>query len=212
MPPTVTGSGTVTGSDGDGQRFAPVPICRAVPVAFLWRSADGHAPTVTPTGSGVPICRRVRAGTGSATVATVCRNRSDRRNRSPWRSADGHADRFGRATVPTGQPRRQFRRATVRGVPIFRRGDMATGSERSRVRRGDLPTVTGSDGDRFGNRSPSVSRRARFVSCAARMFHAARPCVPADGDRRNRSPSRSSDRVTGDNRPASDLPTGDSSG
>ena len=32
-------------------RVRPVPICRAVPVPFLWRSADGHAPTVTPTGS-----------------------------------------------------------------------------------------------------------------------------------------------------------------
>ena len=93
-------------SDG----FAPVPICRAVPVAFLWRSADGHAPTVTPTGSD-----------GQGDGAT--------------------ADRFGQS------PR-----------PIFRR---------SRVRRGDLPTVTGAPADGHAVKTKCAYNRYTFPR---RMF------------------------------------------
>ena len=153
---TGTGSGTVTGSDGNGQRFATMP---PTVTGDRRTRSDGHAPTGSersrvrrgdlPTGSGT-----VKA-TGQPPTATGNRPRPICRQVTGRQVRNGHG--FGRATVPTGQ---QSRRQSADGfapVPICRRalcrptGQPPTGSERSRP-----PTVTPTGDNRPAPDLPTV--------------------------------------------------------
>ena len=110
---------------------------------------------------------------------------------SPWRSSDGHADRFGRATGsgsersrPPTVPADGFGRATVRGVPIFRQSADGHGFAVP-ICRQSPPTVT-----------PTGSATVT-------------PWRSSDGDRRQAQPFRRSAATVATvcrNRPASDLP------
>ena len=164
MPPTVTpwrqfrrgnraadgdGFGTVTPADGHADRQPP----RA-------RSADGDRAT------GSATVRSSDSLPTGATVATVCRNRADRRTRSP-------------------RPVSRFHRSDGHGfaVAIFRQSPPTVTPTGAPVRRPDLPP-TGSDGDGFGQSPPPYRRQVR-----AKRATTARPCVPAvrTGSRPSRS-------------------------
>ena len=158
-----------------GQPSRVRKLCRRVRKICRARYADGNRKP--PTGSGVPICRRSRRG-DLPTATGDRRNRGDslpqpsrvrsaatvrRGNRSDGHAPTVPADRFGQS------PRPIFRRSRVRRPDLSPRRPTVCRQAQPcrRVRRGDLPTVTGAPADGHAVKTKCAYNRHTFPR---RMF------------------------------------------